>query len=62
MSMRIPDQPWVPVGDDCYGGHANVSQCVYEGRRVAVKVPRVRLTSDFDNVLGVSVPPMHIFH
>ena len=37
------------------GGYANVSQGMYEGRRVAIKVVRVYITSDLDLILSVSL-------
>ena len=37
-----------------------MSQCTYKGKRIAVKVPHVYLTSDLDSVLGVSVSPTYI--
>jgi len=37
------------------GGYANVSQGTYEGRRVAIKVVRVYITSDLDLILSVSL-------
>ena len=58
-SMLIPDPSWEPEGDERYGGQATVSQCTYEGRQVAVKVPYMYLTSDFDTILSVSVSPPH---
>ena len=61
-SMRISDHSWESTGDDRYGGQAVVSQCTYKGRQVAVKVPYLYLTSDFDRILSVSVPPTHTFH
>lgn len=61
-SMHIPDSSWESIGDDCYGGQATVSQCTYKGRRVAVKIPYLYLTSDFDGILGVSISPTHVFH
>ncbi|KAF9646136.1 kinase-like protein [Thelephora ganbajun] len=51
-SMHISDYSWDPMDNDCHGGHANVSQCTYKGRRVAVKVPRVYDTSDSDDILS----------
>jgi len=37
------------------GGYANVSQGTYKGRRVAIKVVRVYITSDLDLILSVSL-------
>ena len=54
--MHIPDLSWEPIGDDRYGGQATVSQCIYKGRRVAVKVPYLNLIN-LDNILKVSIPP-----
>ena len=53
-SMHIPDCSEGSVEVEC-GGFANVSQSTYEGRRVAVKVVRVYLTSDLNLILGVSL-------
>ena len=36
------------------GGFADVSQGTYQGRRVAIKVVRVYITSDLDAILSVS--------
>ena len=52
--MHIPDCSEGSVEVEC-GGFANVSQSTYKGRRVAVKVVRVYLTSDLNLILGVSV-------
>lgn len=63
-SMRISDHSWESTGDDHdrYGGHAIVSQCTYKGKQVAVKVPYLYLTSDFDSILSVSVSSIRTFH
>lgn len=53
--MRIPDCSKDSVEVE-YGGYANVSQSMYEGRRVAIKVVRVYATSDMDVILSVSAP------
>ena len=53
-SMHIPDCFEDSVEVEC-GGYANVSQSTYEGRRVAVKVVRVYMTSDLDIIFSVSV-------
>jgi hypothetical protein len=37
------------------GGFADVSQGTYQGRRVAIKVVRVYITSDLDVILSVSL-------
>jgi len=39
------------------GGCADVSQGTYEGRRVAIKVVRVYITSDLDAILSVGLLP-----
>jgi len=39
------------------GGFADVSQGVYEGRRVAIKVVRVYVTSDLHLIRSVSILP-----
>ena len=53
--MHIPDCSMGSVEVEC-GGYANVSQGTYKGRRVAIKVVRVYITSDLDIILSVSVP------
>ena len=55
-SMHIPDcsQDSTEVTS---GGSADVSRGIYEGRRVAIKVVRVYITSDLDVILSVSLPP-----
>ena len=55
-SMNIPDCSEGSVEVEC-GGFANVSQSTYEGRRVAVKVVRMYVTSDLDAILSVSLLP-----
>jgi len=55
-SMHIPDCSEGSVEVEC-GGFANVSQSTYEGRRVAVKVVRVYVTSDLEVILSVSLLP-----
>jgi hypothetical protein len=57
-SMHIPDcsNASVPVER---GGFADVSQGMYQGRKVAIKVVRVSLTSDLDVKLSVSLQPAH---
>ena len=52
--MDIPDCSEGSVEVEC-GGFANVSQSTYEGRRVAVKVVRVYITSDLEVILSVSL-------
>ena len=60
--MQIQDHTWESVDPDCYGGYASVSRCTYKGREVAVKLPHVYLTSDFDGILSVCVCPLiHTF-
>ena len=39
------------------GGFADVSRGTYQGRRVAIKVVRVYITSDLDIILSVSLRP-----
>jgi len=39
------------------GGYHDILQGVYNGRRVAIKVVRVYITSDLDVILSVSVLP-----
>ena len=51
--MHIPDCSEGSVEVEC-GGFADVSQGTYGGRRVAIKVVRVYVTSDLDLVLSVS--------
>ena len=55
-SMDIPDCSEGSVEVES-GGFANVSQSTYKGRRVAIKVVRMYITSDLDIVLSVSLPP-----
>jgi len=45
------------------GGYADVSQGIYEGRRVAIKVVRVYVTSNLDVILSVSLLPtlLHLY-
>ena len=52
--MHIPDCSKDSVEVEC-GGYANVSQGIYRGRQVAVKVARVYITSDLDLILSVSL-------
>jgi len=40
------------------GGYADVSQGTYKGRRVAIKVVRMYITSDLDVILSVSLLPL----
>jgi hypothetical protein len=51
--MRIPDcsKGAVEAGR---GGFADVSQGTYKGRKVAIKVVRVYITSDLHVILSVS--------
>jgi hypothetical protein len=53
-SMHIPDCSKGSVEVE-RGGFADVSQGVYQGRRVAIKVVRVCLMDDLDGVLSVSL-------
>ena len=55
--MDIPDCSEGSVEVES-GGFANVSQSTYEGRRVAIKVVRMYITSDLNIILGVSVLPL----
>ena len=55
-SMHIPDCS-EGSAEVASGGYADVSQGVYGGRRVAIKVVRVYITSDMDVILSVSVLP-----
>ena len=59
--MHIPDCSKGSVEVEC-GGFANVSHGTYEGRRVAIKVMRMYITSDLDVILGVStrLAPSHL--
>jgi hypothetical protein len=52
-SMHIPDCSKDSVKVEC-GGFADVSLGTYQGRRVAIKVVRVYITSDLDAILSVS--------
>ena len=40
------------------GGFADISQGTYQGRRVAIKIMRVYVTSDLDVILSVSPRPV----
>jgi hypothetical protein len=51
--MHIPDCSTGAVEVE-RGGFANVSQGMYKGRRVAIKVVRVCLMDDLDDILSVS--------
>ena len=53
--MHIPDCSEGAVEVE-RGGFADVSQGMYQGRRVAIKVVRVYITSDLDDILSVSKP------
>jgi len=53
-SMHIPDCSEDSVEVES-GGFADVSQGTYEGRRVAIKVVRMYITSDLDAIRRVSV-------
>ena len=54
MSMYIPDCSQGSV-EAAYGGSATIWQSMYKGVRVAVKVIRMTLTSDMDDLLSVSL-------
>jgi len=56
-SMHIPDCSEGSV-EITSGGFADVSQGIYEGRRVAIKVVRIYTTSDLDVTLSVSLLPV----
>ena len=53
--MHIPDCSKGSVEVE-RGGFADVSRGTYQGRRVAIKVVRVYITSDLDGILSVSLP------
>ena len=55
-SMHIPDCSEDSVEVE-RGGFADVSQGTYQGRRVAIKVVRVYITSDLDVIRNVSPQP-----
>lgn len=55
-SMHIPDCSMGSYEVES-GGYANVSQGTYKGRRVAIKILRVYITSDLDVIRSVSVLP-----
>jgi hypothetical protein len=52
--MHIPDCSKDSVEVE-QGGFADVSQGMYQGRRVAIKVVRVYVTSDLEVILSVSL-------
>ena len=52
--MHIPDCSEGSVEVE-FGGFVNVSQSAYQGRRVALKVVRVYITSDLEVILSVSL-------
>jgi len=56
--MHVPDCSEGSVEIEC-GGFANVSQSMYQGRRVALKVVRVYITSDLEVILSVSIAYLH---
>ena len=56
-SMHIPDCSEGST-EITSGGCADVSQGIYEGRRVAIKVVRIYTTSDLDVTLSVSLLPV----
>ena len=53
-SMNIPDCLKGSEEVEC-GGFADILHSTYQGRRVAVKVVRVYVTSDLDLILSVSL-------
>ena len=53
-SMHVPDCSENSVQVES-GGFADVSQGMYEGRQVAIKVVRAYITSDLDLIRSVSV-------
>jgi hypothetical protein len=53
-SMHIPDCSKDSVEVE-RGGFADISKGTYQGRRVAIKVVRVYVTSDLDVILSVSL-------
>ena len=55
-AMQMPDCSEGSVEIEC-GGFANVWRGTYQGRRVAVKVVRVYITSDLDTIFRVSLLP-----
>ena len=55
-SMHIPDCSEDSLEVES-GGFANISQGMYEGLQVAIKVVRVYITSDLDLIRSVSVSP-----
>jgi hypothetical protein len=57
--MHIPDCLTESSEVRCYGGNADVSESVYNGQRVAVKVLRVYIADGFDAILSVSVSPIY---
>jgi len=59
-SMHIPDCSEDSVEVES-GGFADVSQGMYRGRRVAIKVVRAYITSDLDLIRSVSVSPTLLY-
>jgi hypothetical protein len=55
--MHIPDCSKGAVEVE-RGGFADVSQGTYKGRKVAIKVVRVYITSDLHVILSVSLRPV----
>ena len=55
--MHIPDCSEGSVEVES-GGFADVSQGMYKGRRVAIKVVRAYVTSDLDAIRSVSTLPI----
>ena len=58
--MHVPDCSEGSIEVEC-GGFANVSQGMYEGRQVAIKVVRMYVTSDMDIILSVSLLPLPLY-
>ena len=58
--MHIPDCSSGSVEVE-YGGFADVSQGVYDGRRVAIKVVRTYVTSELDIIRSVSVSSIKLY-
>ena len=52
--MHIPDCSKDSVEVE-RGGFADISKGTYQGRRVAIKVVRVYITSDLDVIISVSL-------
>jgi len=59
-SMHVPDCSEDSVEVES-GGFADVSQGTYKGRRVAIKLVRVYITSDLDLIRSVSISPTPLY-